>query len=63
MAIDARDAFEQTHSAAQPHDGRFNLNDVAGIIDRVVDVSVMALSGTAPASKTAARAVVSSARA
>ena len=48
---------------AKLSEGSCDLNDVAGIIDRVVSVSVMALSGTAPASKTAARAAVSSARA
>src|SRR2546428_11619439 len=31
LAVDARHAFEQPHSGAQPHDVRFDDDDVAGI--------------------------------
>jgi AcrR family transcriptional regulator len=43
-------------------EGSCDLNDVAGIIERVVSVSVMALTGGAPARKAAPRATASSAR-
>jgi AcrR family transcriptional regulator len=40
-------------------EGKCDLDDVEGVITRVVDVAVMALSGPAPASKTAPRAAAS----
>ena len=30
-AVDARDAFQQAHAAAQPQHDRFDLDDVAGM--------------------------------
>jgi hypothetical protein len=40
-------------------EGKCDLDDVEGVIARVVDVAVMALSGAAPASKAAPRAAAS----
>jgi AcrR family transcriptional regulator len=40
-------------------EGKCDLDDVEGVITRVVDVAVMALSGPAPASKAAPRAAAS----
>ena len=48
---------------AKLSEGSCDLNDVAGIIDRVVMVSVMALNPTASSGKTATRAATASARA
>jgi hypothetical protein len=48
---------------AKLSEGQCDLNDVQGIIDRVVDVSVMALNGSAAASRVTPRAAASSARA
>ena len=39
-------------------EGKCDLNDVAGIVERVVGVAVMALVGNAPASRLAARTMV-----
>ena len=47
---------------AKLSDGHCDLNDVAGIVDRVVAVSVMALNGHAPASNAAPRAVLTHGR-
>ncbi|MFL6835948.1 MAG: TetR/AcrR family transcriptional regulator, partial [Bradyrhizobium sp.] len=41
-------------------EGKCDLNDVAGIIDRVVAVSVMALTAGVPSGKAAARAAAAS---
>jgi hypothetical protein len=48
---------------AKLSEGKCDLGDVDDIIERVVSVSVMALTGNAPASKAVPRAAASSARA
>jgi AcrR family transcriptional regulator len=48
---------------AKLSEGKCDLNDVAGIIDRVVSVTVMALQPTAPTTKATLRSAASPARA
>jgi hypothetical protein len=43
---------------AKLSEGKCDLNDVAGIVERVVSVAVMALNGAAPVTKPAMRTVV-----
>ena len=59
----AHHTIREKERLAKLSEGKCDLNDVAGIVDRVVSVSVMALSRAAPASKAAPRAAAPSARA
>ena len=54
----AHHTIREKERLAKLSEGKCDLNDVAGIVDRVVGVAAMALMGGAPASKPAARAVI-----
>ena len=58
----AHQTIRDSERLAKLSDGLCDLNDVQGIIDRVVAVSVMALSGGDTQSKTAAKLVTRGAR-
>jgi hypothetical protein len=55
----AHHTIREKERLAKLSEGRCDLNDVQGIIDRVVAVSVMALSPNASSVKAAARATAS----
>jgi AcrR family transcriptional regulator len=59
----AHHTIREKERLAKLSEGSCDLNDVQGIIERVVAVSVMALNGGASASKAATRAATASARA
>jgi AcrR family transcriptional regulator len=59
----AHHTIREKERLAKLSEGNCDLNDVQGIIERVVAVSVMALNGGASASKAATRAASASARA
>ena len=59
----AHHTIREKERLAKLSEGKCDLNDVEGIIDRVVSVAVMALNPPTPAGKAAPRAAASSARA
>jgi AcrR family transcriptional regulator len=58
----AHHTIRESERLTKLSDGSCDLNDVAGIIDRIVAVSVLALTGGAPDGKTAARAAAAPTR-